>query len=246
MQLIQNLAPSVLVAQTEIVHAATLATAQTALQGFNLALHVNDENSRVQQHRMALLEQLTPYGVQQLTWLNQTHSTQCHRVEEQVRMLPLAGDALVTQQRGHALMIMTADCLAIALGDAAGQEVAVLHAGWRGLANGMIENTVASMQYPATWAWMGAAISQAHFEVGAEVREQFCSRYPALSEAFIAAAQAGKYYADLYAMAGYILQQLGIQQITGGEQCSYAQAKQFYSYRRNPLSGRMATLVFRQ
>lgn len=105
--------------------------------------------------------------------MTQTHSTICHTVNEQIPFKALIGDGLVTQTKGHALMMMTADCLPVVLGNAEGTEVANLHAGWRGLAGGIIENTVTAMQNPPTWAWLGAAISQPCFEIGAEVKLLF-------------------------------------------------------------------------
>ncbi|TQR53148.1 polyphenol oxidase family protein, partial [Acinetobacter sp. RF14B] len=109
---------------------------------------------------------------------------------------------------------------------------------------GIIENTIASMQSRPVWAWLGAAISQPCFEVGTEVKEAFCSKYPELDSAFQAGQQTGKYYADLYAIARYILQQHGIITVLGGDQCSYTQADEYFSYRREAKTGRMATFVF--
>ena len=143
-------------------------------------------------------------------------------------------------------MMMTADCLPVVLGNAEGTEVANLHAGWRGLANGIIENTIAEMQSAPTWAWLGAAITQPCFEVGEEVKQAFCDKYPELDTAFIAGQQQGKYFADLYAIARFILQQYAVTTVLGGDQCSYQQADDYYSYRRQAHTGRMATFVFMQ
>ena len=141
--------------------------------------------------------------------------------------------------------MMTADCLPVVLGNADGTEVANLHAGWRGLAGGIIENTIATMQTQPTWAWLGACISQPCFEIGAEVKQAFCEKYP-LEFAFKAGEQAGKYYADLYAIARYILEQHGVTLVSGGDQCTYTQTEDYFSYRRNAKTGRMATFVFMQ
>ncbi|HBO72931.1 MAG TPA: laccase domain-containing protein, partial [Acinetobacter sp.] len=130
------------------------------------------------------------------------------------------------------------------LGNADGTEVANLHAGWRGLANGIVENTVAEMKSKPTWAWLGAAISQPCFEVGAEVKTAFCEKYPELASAFIAGQIEGKYQADLYAIARFILNRFGVETVLGGDQCSYQQDKDYFSYRRDPKTGRMATFVF--
>ncbi|RZF52600.1 peptidoglycan editing factor PgeF [Acinetobacter halotolerans] len=246
MEFVQGLPKGVYVGQTRIEHPHMIATDNENLYGFNLALHVNDDVQRVQQHRMVLLRELSQFGVDKLTWMTQTHSTICHTINEQIPFIALEGDGLVTQRTGHALMMMTADCLAVVLGNAEGNEVANLHAGWRGLASGIVENTVSEMQSQPTWAWLGAAISQPCFEVGAEVKAAFCEKYPELESAFIAGQVEGKYQADLYAIARFILNRLGIETIVGGDQCSYQQAQDFFSHRRNSKTGRMATFVFMQ
>lgn len=244
MQFVSGLPQGVYVGQTQIQHQRALASRHPELQGFNLALHVGDDPQRVQQHRMFLLDELAQYGAQRLHWLNQTHSTICHQIDQHAEMEALEGDALLTSQSGQGLMIMTADCLPVVLGNATGTEVANLHAGWRGLAEGVIEQTCHQMQSSATWAWLGAAISQPSFEVGAEVRNTFCEKYPAVVSAFQAGQQDGKYYADLYAIARYILVQQGVELILGGDQCTYTQVQDYYSYRRQPKTGRMASFVF--
>ncbi|MDR0235489.1 peptidoglycan editing factor PgeF [Acinetobacter sp.] len=244
MQFVQGLPQGVYVGQTHIQHPKALPSAQPELEGFNLALHVNDEPQRVQQHRMFLLDEFAGYGVDKVTWMTQTHSTICHTFNEEITFDALVGDGLVTQTQGHALMMMTADCLPVVLGNASGSEVANLHAGWRGLAGGIIENTITEMTSQPTWAWLGAAISQPCFEIGEEVKTAFCAKYAALETAFIAGEQDGKYYADLYAIARYILKQQGVEIVTGGDQCSFRQSEDFYSYRRHPKTGRMATFVF--
>lgn len=246
MQFVQGLPQGVFVGQTQIQHPQALPSEQPELAGFNLALHVNDDPKRVQKHRMILLNEFSEFGVDKITWMTQTHSTICHTLNAELSLDALEGDGLVTQKTGHALMMMTADCLPVVLGNAQGSEVANLHAGWRGLAGGIIENTIQKMQTPPTWAWLGAAISQPCFEIGAEVKAAFCDKYPELTNAFKDGEQDGKYYADLYAIARFILQLNGVTQILGGEQCSYLQDQDFYSYRRNAKTGRMATFVFIQ
>ncbi|KXO74726.1 hypothetical protein AYL20_10880 [Acinetobacter venetianus] len=244
MEFVQGLPKGIFVGQTRIENAQTIATSDNHLAGFNLALHVNDDVQRVQQHRMILLNQLSEFGVDKITWMTQTHSTICHTINEQIPFIALEGDGLVTQRQGHALMMMTADCLPVVLGNSEGTEVANLHAGWRGLANGIIENTVTEMQSQPTWAWLGTAISQPCFEVGAEVKAAFCEKYPELESAFITGQFEGKYQADLYAIARFILNRFGVETVLGGNQCSYQQDKDYFSYRRDPKTGRMATFVF--
>ena len=246
MQFVQGLPQGVYVGQTQIEHPQSLATANENLSGFNLALHVKDDALRVQQHRMILLNEWSAFGVDKMTWLTQTHSSTCYTVNEQIPFNALEGDALVTQRKGHALMMMTADCLPVVLGNADGTEVANLHAGWRGLANGIVENTVKEMQSPPTWAWLGAAISQPCFEIGAEVKAVFCQKYPALESAFFAGKTEDKFQADLYVIARFILQRLGVKTVLGGDQCSYLQDQDYFSYRRNAQTGRMASFVFMQ
>lgn len=244
MQFVQGLPQSVYVGQTRVHHEQIQPSEQPELAGFNLALHVNDNPARVQKHRIQLLKDFQPFGVDKITWMTQTHSTICYTINEQMPFEALIGDGLVTQRKAHALMMMTADCLPVVLGNADGTEVANLHAGWRGLAGGIVENTIAAMQNQPTWAWLGAAISQPCFEIGAEVKAAFCSKYPELDSAFQAGEQVGKHYADLYAIARYILNQHGIKTVLGGDQCSYRQADEYFSYRREAKTGRMATFVF--
>ena len=244
MEFVQGLPQGVYVGQTQIEHPQAIQTVSPNLTGFNLALHVSDDADRVQQHRMSLLNEFAPFGVDKMTWMMQTHSTICHTINNQITFDALVGDGLVTQAKSHALMMMTADCLPVVLGNAEGSEVANLHAGWRGLANGIVENTIATMQTKPTWAWLGAAISQPCFEIGAEVKDAFCSKYPALESAFLAGKVEGKFYADLYAIARYILNQHGIETVLGGNQCSYTQADEYFSYRREAKTGRMTTFVF--
>ena len=243
MQFVQGLPQGVFVGQTHIQHPKALASEQSELDGFNLALHVNDDPQRVQNHRMILLDEFAEFGVNKITWMTQTHSTICQTINEEMPLVALIGDGLVTQKTGHALMMMTADCLPLVLGNADGTEIANLHAGWRGLAGGIVENTIAEMKSKPTWAWLGAAISQSCFEVGSEVKEAFCSKYAELNTAFQDGEQA-KYYADLYAIARFILKQHGVETVLGGDQCSYRQDQDYYSYRRHAKTGRMATFAF--
>lgn len=244
MQFVQGFPQGVYVGQTRVHHAQMQPSAQPELNGFNLALHVNDDAARVQKHRMALLNDFTTYAVDKITWMTQTHSTICHTINDQITFDALVGDGLVTQRKQHALMMMTADCLPVVLVNAEGSEVANLHAGWRGLANGIIENTIAEMKTQPVYAWLGAAISQDCFEIGQEVKDAFCSKYPELETAFKAGMKEGKHYADLYAIARYILQQQGVRHVLGGDQCSYGQSDEYFSYRREAKTGRMATFVF--
>lgn len=242
MNWVKGFPATVCVGQTQINDLAALPSQQAELDGFNLALHVGDDPKRVQQHRISLLKSLAPYGAKRLVWMEQVHSTTVLSSGVEVIASAQQGDALVTQEAGQALMMMTADCLAIVLCDADGTEVANLHAGWRGLAHGMIEKTVSAMQHQPYYAWMGVAISQTHFEIGAEVKDTFCQHYAGI-ESYFKAGQPNKFYADLYGIARFVLKQCGVQEIWGGEQCSFADPN-YFSYRREAKTGRMATFVF--
>ena len=209
----------------------------------NLALHVGDDARQVQRNRFHLLNALQPFGATQLHWLSQTHSTIAHRIDSTVNTQLLEGDGLVTSEQGVALMMMTADCLPIVLSNRDGTEVACLHAGWRGLANGIIEATVKQMKSQPTFAWMGAAISQQHFEVGAEVKATFVQENADFENDFLMQNN-GKFLADLYSIARKKLTALGVENVSGGEHCTFAEADKFYSYRRNSTTGRMATFIF--
>lgn len=219
----------------------------SAFDSFNLALHVGDDIKAVQANRIGLLQVLQPYAVERLVWLNQTHSTNVVRVDTTLQNDLVDADALITTQRGVGLVIMTADCLPIMLTDANGQVVACLHAGWRGLADGIIEATIAQMraetQVSPTHAWLGAAIGATAFEVGSEVRDQFMSYSSAAAAAFVLQPN-GRYLADLYLLARLRLQGLGVIEISGGDRCTVSEPALFYSYRRDCVTGRMATVAF--
>lgn len=215
----------------------------------------------VQANRAALQRQCP--GLEQIQWLNQVHGT---AVVESGTGGVLEADACYTREPGLACAIMTADCLPLLFCDRSGQHVAAAHAGWRGLLAGVIENTVAHISGQGAGhnseqlvsdsigsellVWMGPAISQHHFEVGAEVRRAFVaaassSEQPATESAFRAGDRPGHYFADLYQLARIRLAALGITQVYGGDFCSYAEKERFFSYRRDGETGRMATLIYR-
>jgi polyphenol oxidase len=148
---------------------------------------------------------------------------------------------------GKVCVILTADCLPIVFATDTGDTVAAAHAGWRGLAAGVIGSTVRAMgtQPERLIAWLGPAIGPAHFEVGAEVREAFLSADPGAGDAFKANEQ-GRYMADLGMLARRHLKDLGIMRIYGGGECTYARADKYFSYRRDGVTGRQATLIWRE
>jgi YfiH family protein len=215
----------------------------TGYDSFNLALHVGDNEEVVKQNRR-ILAQYGAIDCRSLHWLEQIHSDVV--VETSPDRSPRQADAIHTHNTNEACCIMTADCLPVLLCNTQGTQVAAAHAGWRGLAAGILSNTVQNFDTSDDIiAWLGPAISQKAFEVGDEVYEVFCHKKSEASEAFIKASQAGKWYADLYHLARMELNSLGITKVFGGEHCTYADSERFYSYRRDGAqSGRMASVIY--
>lgn len=208
--------------------------------GLNLGLHVGDVAARVMRNRALLQARLPGAPV----WLNQVHGA--HVVDAAaVDGVPDA-DASFTTRPGVVCAIMTADCLPVLFADRAGAVVAAAHAGWRGLAQGVLPNTVARMRDAGAGdiqAWLGPAIGPQAFEVGTEVRAAFADVDPAAAAAFVAQPD-GKYLADIYRLARLALAGCGVQQVSGGGFCTVGDAARFYSYRRDRVTGRMASLVW--
>lgn len=205
----------------------------------NLGSHVADAPLAVA-HNRQLLATLMP---SEPVWLNQVHGVVVVNADA-AGCLPQA-DAAVARRKASVCVVMTADCLPVLLCDERGSVVGAAHAGWRGLCTGVIEETVRAMNAPPTslMAWLGPAISQAAFEVGAEVREAFMARDMRTANAFIPASD-GKYLADIYQVARLRLQALGITRIYGGDLCTYRDAARFFSYRRDGVTGRMGTFIW--
>ena len=176
-------------------------------------------------------------------WLQQVHGTQVLAAASQ-SISGQQADASVTSESGVVCTVMTADCLPLLLCDAAGTQVAAVHAGWRGLCDGIIEKTVCQFANPTSvMAYLGPAISQPAFEVGAEVREAFIAVAAEAQKAFIAGVE-GKWQADLYLLARQRLRSVGVAQIYGGNFCTYRQPELFFSYRRDGQTGRMASSIW--
>ena len=146
---------------------------------------------------------------------------------------------------GRVCAILTADCMPVLLASDSGAGVAAAHAGWRGLAAGVIEATVRALALPpqSLLAWLGPAIGPAHFEIGAEVRDELLRADPQAEAAFVGNAR-GRYMADLAALARRRLEGLGIARIYGGDACTYAAPEDYFSYRRDGRTGRQATLIW--
>ncbi len=214
----------------------------------NMGLHVGDDAQAVAQNRAELCKQ---FGLSKSPqWLEQIHGVKV--VNAKSDALVRTADGSYSNEKGQACLVMTADCLPILLCDEAGKEVAAIHCGWRSLAKGITERALAkfSASPKKILAYLGPAISQPHFEVGVDVLEAFfkSARNPAhadaIAKAFISAERPLHFYADIYALAHAELNALGVTKIYGGDYCTYAQANNFYSYRRDKITGRMASLIW--
>lgn len=210
--------------------------------GLNLALHVDDEPLRVEQNRQLLKQTL--HLANEPLWLNQVHQNRVVNAAANVQQIPQA-DASFTDQADKICVVMTADCLPVLFCNKQGSKVAAAHAGWRGLAGGVLEATLQAMHEPADEiiAWLGPAIGAEAFEVGEEVREAFVKRFSS-SEAAFHAARPGHYLADIYELARIVLRAAGVQGIYGDSFCTFNDANQFYSYRRDGTTGRQASLIW--
>lgn len=206
---------------------------------FNLGDHVGDAPARVAANRALLAAHLPAAPI----WLQQVHGTRAVDAAD-CEKTPVA-DAAYTRQPGVVCAVMTADCLPILLCDRAGQVVAAVHAGWRGLLAGVVETCIAAMACPPgeLLAWLGPAIGPSAFEVGDEVRAAFVDHDATAVRAFVAT-RADKWLANLPQLARQRLQAHGVLAIYGGEQCTVNAPEHYFSYRRDGVTGRMATLVW--
>ena len=209
---------------------------------FNLATHVGDDKSRVMTNRAILRDELAlpsePF------WLNQTHSTQVVELPYEYHA-ELPADASFTARLNTLCTVMTADCLPILIVDDEATHVGAIHAGWRGLADGIIEQTIDRFNVPRNklHAYLGPAIGPKSFEVGEDVHDAFLAKSCSHQAAFKGIGD-GKYLADLYLLARQTLAELGIKKLSGGDHCTFTDADMFYSYRRDGQTGRMASLIW--
>lgn len=206
---------------------------------FNLGDHVGDDEGHVAANRAALRRLLPgdPF------WLRQVHGIAAVDVNF-CPFLPEA-DAAFSRQPGRVCAVMTADCLPVLFCDRAGSVVAAAHAGWRGLLAGVLEETIGRMAVPPAdlLVWLGPAIGAQAFEVGDEVRAAFVARDSAAADAFVPHA-AGKWLADIYRLARQRLGAAGVSEISGGTRCTASEEDAFFSYRRDGVTGRMASLIW--
>lgn len=206
----------------------------------NLGARCGDDPDAVVENRRQLADALRLPAPPR--WLRQVHGVEV--VREPGCDEPEA-DAAVTSTPGVVLAILTADCLPVVLAARDGSEVAVAHAGWRGLAAGVLEATVAAMRTPArdTVAWLGPCAGPSAYEIGEEVFEAFVGRDPRAASAFVAT-RPGHWRIDLPAIASLRLADAGVAAVHGGGWCTISAADRFFSHRRDQRSGRMATLAW--
>lgn len=219
---------------------------QPPFDGFNMGHHVGDKECDYSSNRSSLL---VYQGLDEIQWLDQVHTITVAKAE--FGRNNITADASYTTEPGLACAVLTADCLPVLFCNGEGTEVAAAHAGWRGLSKGVLANTVASFKAApaALHVCFGPSIGSCHFEVGEEVFDTF-----AVAEAFAGCrlqveqaftARGDKYYADLKALAIMQLKSLGVELITSNDYCTYCHEDNFYSYRRQALTGRMASFIYR-
>jgi hypothetical protein len=208
-------------------------------RGLNLGTHVGDSPIDVAQNRYLLREDLPS----EPKWLAQAHGTTVAYADNLHELV--TADAAIANKGNTVCTVMTADCLPVLFCAQDGSVVGAAHAGWRGLLAGVLEETVAAMACPAAdiMAWMGPAIGATAFEVGGEVRAAFVADMPSAASAFRGVGS-NKWMADIYALARLRLKQIGVTQVYGGDFCTYSDAERFYSYRRDGVTGRMASLIW--
>ncbi len=218
---------------------------QPPFDSFNVATHVGDDPRAVAENRAALRARLGLSA--EPAWLEQVHGNKVVDLDSRMA-LDSAGpaDGAVARTPDRICVIQVADCMPVLFAAADGSAVGAAHAGWRGLAGGVLEATVRAMQTPPAQllAWLGPAIGQAHFEVGEEVRAAFLATDAGAAAAF-EKNQRGRWQCDLHALARRRLAALGVPSVYGGGWCTYADAGRFFSYRRDGRCGRMAALIWR-
>jgi polyphenol oxidase len=206
----------------------------------NVGVHVGDAADAVSENRRRVREHLRLPA--EPAWVEQVHGTDVIDLDAPAAA---SADALFTRQARRVCVVQVADCLPVLLAARDGSCVAAVHAGWRGLAAGVLEATLARLDTsPAQlMAWLGPAIGVQHFEVGSEVRDAFIGRDPGATGAFIANPR-GRWQCDLAGLARRRLGAAGITAVFGGQSCTYADPLRFFSYRRDGRCGRMAALIW--
>ncbi|GIU44619.1 laccase domain protein [Shewanella colwelliana] len=205
----------------------------------NLGEHVGDDSSHVQQNR-AIVKQSLGLSAEP-AWLEQVHGTLVVNLDSDDNR---TADGSFCRSRNHTCVVMTADCLPVLICDKAGTQVAAIHAGWRGLCDGIIETALSHFAVPADeiCVYLGPAIGADAFEVGAEVRERFVQCHQQTSAFFMP--RGDKYLGDLQAIARFRIEQAGVKRIFCLPHCTYSLKEQYFSYRRESVTGRMASLIW--
>ena len=215
----------------------------------NVGAHVGDAADAVEENRRRVRERLRLRA--EPVWLQQVHGVEVAELDELEPTAltraskPPRADAAVTRLPGRVCAIQVADCMPVLFAARDGSAVGAAHAGWRGLAGGVLEETVRTLGVPPAQliAWLGPTIGQGNFEVGDDVRSAFMAHDPNAASAFEANAR-GRWQCDLYALARRRLSALGVQDVFGGGLCTYADAARFFSFRRDGQCGRMAALIW--
>lgn len=228
---------------TALVSTRSGGVSRAPYDGFNLAHHVGDRREAVAANRKTLQKMI---GDVPVAWVRQVHGTRVVKARDVV-VAGCAPEADAVHIRGSgAGAVMTADCLPVLVVDRAGREALVIHAGWRGLAVGIIESAIAGMDSRPgeLMAWLGPAIGPCHFEVGDEVRAAFMAAGAGdCASAFRSAGEPGQWMADLYGLARIRLRGAGVDAVYGGGFCTFCDESRFYSFRRDGTTGRMAALI---
>lgn len=208
----------------------------------NLSSQVGDLLEDVVENRRRLRLELDIPG--EPIWIRQVHGTKVIKSGEWGG-LDCQADAVYSKIPGEPCMVMTADCLPLLLCSRSGREVAAVHAGWRGLDAGVIEAALSHFEAPPgeLLVWLGPAIGPQAFVVDGKVRQRFCSYLPLAVEAFTPT-DGGLYLADIYLLARQRLHKLGVRSIYGGNRCTYSEPEEFFSYRRENCTGRMASIIW--
>ncbi len=216
---------------------------QGCYSGYNLAAHVGDDAQAVTSNRAKLLDDLQLPA--EPVWLEQVHSNVVISADDVTEGEIVQADASVSRKKGVVCAVLTADCLPVFFCDKNGTEVAAAHAGWRGLHAGILTNTVDAMRASADeiQVSLGPAIGPQAFEVGEEVFHAFVKKNSLNKKAFTATKK-NHYLCDIYQLARIELRTSGIDQIAGGDYCTYREDSRFYSYRRQQTTGRMASLIW--
>jgi len=237
----------------------TISKPLNSLGSFNLATHVEDSIETVTQNREALKIKLEGdfdkgQKLSGIQWLEQVHGTEVVTATDTLLKTVPQADAIYCQLKGVACAVLTADCLPVIFCSDDGKEIAVAHAGWRGLADGILQHTLEKFNASPDHiiAWLGPAIGPCHFQVGDEVKQTFVEKDSELASCFTHSNREGfetvpHWNADLFQMARNILLASGLQSITGGGLCTYCENQRFYSFRycneQNQQSGRFATII---